>query len=174
MFIELADKYPDTEQARSGLFLAASQAMAAGDTAAAEQLYGRIAVAATGEDQAAAYFAAGRLALDRGDTRAVSDAFERAVAAAPDSYYSARAQDITAGRGAFQSPAAYRFQFDDAADVAAAEAWLREKFQIEAQGMLWPLSDELQADPRLVRGRVKLNAKTMKTSELMITSDQRP
>lgn len=152
VFERLADTYPNTEQARSGLFLAASSAMAAGDNAGAERLYGLLAVTTTGEDQAAAYFTAARLALQRGDTRTAEDAFAAAIAAAPDSYYSARAQDIQAGREAFQSPASYRFEFDEQADMAEAEAWLRTTFGIEQEGALSPLSETVQADPRLVRG----------------------
>ena len=152
IFERLAEAYPNTEQAASGLFLAASAAMSAGDTTSAEVLYGMLAMTTEDEDQAAAYFTAGRLALDRGDARVAEESFRAAATAAPDSYYSARAQDIAAGVGAFESPPQIRFQFDDAADIAQAEAWLREQFAITQEGSLWQLSPELQADPRLARG----------------------
>jgi soluble lytic murein transglycosylase len=152
VFSRLADEHPDTAQARDGLFLAASAAITAGSTSAAEAFYGRLAVITTGEDQAAAYFSTGRLALQRGDTAAANQLFQSAVAADPDGYYSARAQDILQNRPAFESPAGYRFEFDDAADIAEAEAWLRATFGVEQDGALWQLSPALQADPRLVRG----------------------
>lgn len=153
VFERLADEHPDTAQARDGLALAASAAFAAGDTTSAEVLYGRLAVNATGEERAAAYFMAGRLALQRGDQRTAQEAFAQVVASAPDSYYSARAQDINTGREAFQRPNGVRFAFDEAADRAEAEAWLRSTFAIEQAGDLSVLSAELAADPRLVRGR---------------------
>ncbi|MDQ7034662.1 MAG: tetratricopeptide repeat protein [Anaerolineae bacterium] len=54
-FTQLASLYPNSEWALSGLQIAASTAIANGETAIAENLYGRIAAIATGEDQAAAY-----------------------------------------------------------------------------------------------------------------------
>jgi soluble lytic murein transglycosylase len=124
-----------------------------GDTTSAEVLYGRLAVNATGEERAAAYFMAGRLALQRGDQRTAQDAFAQVLVSAPDSYYSARAQDLNTGRGAFQRPNGFRFAFDEAADRAEAESWLRTTFTLEQPGDLSVLSPELAADPRLVRGR---------------------
>ncbi|MFO7321791.1 MAG: tetratricopeptide repeat protein [Chloroflexota bacterium] len=153
IFERLADDYPSSSQATSGLLLAASAAMSAGELTTAERLYGRLAVSATGEERAAAYLNAGRLALQRGDQRMAAEALNQAIAAAPDSYFSARAMDIVEGRQAFEPPARYRFQFDDAAEIAAAEAWLREQFEIEQDGPLWPLSETLAADERLIRGR---------------------
>jgi len=153
IFERLADAYPDTEQAESGLSLAAAAAMNAGDSTSAEVLYGRLATTTTGEDQAMAYFLAGRLALGRGDQRRAEDSLRLATAAAPDSYYSARAQDILQGRGAFDPPASVQFQFDEAEAIAEAEAWLRTTFSITQEGALWQLSPTLQADPRLIRGR---------------------
>ena len=152
-FERLAEDYPNTFQARSGLFLAASAAMTAGDLASAERLYGQLAVTATGEVQAAAYLNAGRLAQQRGDQRFATDALNRAIAAAPDSYYAARAQDIVAGQAVFAPPASTRLEFDETADIAAAEDWLRERFDVTQTGPLSPLSAALAADERLIRGR---------------------
>ena len=153
VFERLAARYPDSNQARDGLFLAASDAYNAGDLTSAERYYAELAVKATGEDLASAYLWVGRLALQRDDTRTATQAFQQATQAAPDSYFSARADDLIDGREAFQQPAAYRFQFDDAAEIAQAESWLRETFDITQEGVLWQLSLELANDPRLVRGR---------------------
>jgi len=152
VFERVADAYPDTEQARSGLFLAAAAAYNLNDPVGAERLYARLAVTTTGEDQAAAYLWVGRLARQRGDQQTADDALQLAVNAAPDSYFSARAQDILVGRDSFARPLNFTFQFDDAAQLAEAEAWLRQKFSITQEGALWPLSPALQADPRLIRG----------------------
>jgi soluble lytic murein transglycosylase len=151
-FEQLAQDYPNTYQARSGLFLAASAAMSAGDLSSAERLYGLLAVSATGDEQAAAYLSAALLAQQRGDPRFVTDALNRAIAASPDSYYAARARDIIAGQGVFAPPSATDFEVDQA-DVTAAEDWLREQFEILQTGALSGLSPELAADTRLQRGR---------------------
>lgn len=153
VFETLAERYPNTTQATSGLFIAASAALNNGDTAAAEQFYSRLAAATTGEDQADAYLQLGRLAQQSGDAAAAQQVFAQVVAAAPDSYYAARAQDLIAGRVPFAPPSALVFQFDDLAEVTAAENWIRQTFGVTQETPLWPLSPELEAEPRIVRGR---------------------
>jgi soluble lytic murein transglycosylase len=153
VFEELAQRYPNTEQARSGLSLAASAAYNAGDTTGAERLFAQLATTSTGDDQASAYLWVGRLALARGDNNTANAAFERSIAAAPDGYFSARAQDLLQGKDPFIPPVNYQFEFDEAAQINEAETWLREKFGITQEGQLWPLSPELEADPRLIRGK---------------------
>lgn len=152
-FERLADRYPETEQARSGLSLAAAAAFNAGDYAGAERFYAELMSKAAGEERASAALQVGRLALRRGDNAAATQAFQQAVAAAPDSYYGARARDIILDIPPFSSPAQITFQFDDNAQVAEAEAWLRTTFNLTYEGALWPLSPTLEQDPRMVRGR---------------------
>ena len=152
VFERLADAYPDTEQASSGLFLAASAAYNLGDPTGAERLYARLATTTTGDDQAAAYLWVGRLASDRGDSKTATEALQLAASSSPDSYFAARAQDILAGRDTFARPVTYQFNFDDAAQLADAEDWLRTTFNITQEGALWPLSAPLQNDVGLIRG----------------------
>jgi soluble lytic murein transglycosylase len=153
IFLRMADKYPNNEWTINGLFLGASAAVKAQEWAVAENLYGRIAAVATGDDKAAAYLWVGRLATNRGDTRASDEAFALAIAAAPDSYFAARANDIRQGLQPFQPPSQLRFEFDEATDRAAAEAWLRTTFSLTQTGDLAQLSPELASDPRMIRGR---------------------
>ncbi|MEL6270277.1 MAG: transglycosylase SLT domain-containing protein, partial [Chloroflexota bacterium] len=153
LFEQLAERFPESEQARSGLLLGASTAYSSGNYATAERLYARLSSVATGEDQATAFFWLGQIALQQGNIDRANQAFQSAVTAAPDSYFAARARDLVSGVGAFQPPAQYRFQFDDAADLVQAEGWLRQVTGTTQEGALWPLSPELQADPRLQRGQ---------------------
>lgn len=152
LFERLAQEHPDTEQARDGLLLAANASLQTGNLGAAERFYAALAATATGGIQAEAYLNVGRLALQRGDTGIANQALQQAAQAAPDSYFSARARDITEGQAPFAPPAEYRFQFDDAAEVAQAETWLRQTFAIAQEGTLWQLAPTLQSDPRLIRG----------------------
>ncbi len=152
VFERLADAYPNSDQARSGLLLAASAASNVGDPVGAERLYARLATTATGDDQAAAYFWVGKLAATRGDQDIAKQAYQLAVTASPDSYFSARAGDILAGRDSFAKPTGFTFQFDDAVQIAEAENWIRQTFGVSQEGALWPLSPALQSDPRLIRG----------------------
>ncbi len=152
-FVRLADTYPNHELTTNGLFIAASAAVNNQEPAVAENLYSRIASLTTGEDQSAAYLWVGRLAIQRGDQNAANQAFDLAISAAPDSYFAARSGDIRIGRAPFQAPTQYQFAFDVNADAAEADAWMRTTFAIELQGDLWRLSETLNTDPRMIRGR---------------------
>lgn len=153
IFLRLAETYPQSDWATNGLFIAASAAVNNQEWAIAENLYARLASLTTGENQSAAYLWVGRLALQRGDSQTAEIALQRATAAAPDSYYAARAADIRLNRAPFQPPARYQFQFDEIAELATAEAWMRQTFGITQEGDLWPLSAELHSDTRLIRAR---------------------
>lgn len=153
IFEQLAQRYPNSDEAESGLNIAASAAVNAGDTNGALTLFNQLASTTTGTDQASAYLWVGRLALERGDTQTAENAFQQANAAAPDSYFSARANDLLIGRDPFTPPTEYVFEFDDLADIATAEEWLRTTFGITEASPLWPLSSELEDDPRIRRGR---------------------
>jgi soluble lytic murein transglycosylase len=153
VFTRLANDYPNSSWAVSGLQIAASSAISQNQPQVAENLYGRLATVTTGEDRAAALYWVGRLARERGDTRGSDDAFSQAIAAAPESFYALRAADIVSGRAAFQPPATLNFNFDENADRLAAETWLRSSFAITQSGDLHTLSPELANDPRMIRGR---------------------
>jgi soluble lytic murein transglycosylase len=155
VFLRLADAYPNTTQAVSGLRIAANALLTINDTYGAETLFARIATipTASADDRADAYLQVGRLALARGDQSIAQSAFNQAISASPNSYYASRARDIMAGRAPFTPPAQYRFEFDILADVTEAENWLRATFNINQPSPLWVLSPELEQDPRIVRGR---------------------
>jgi soluble lytic murein transglycosylase len=153
VFDRLVRDFPDSEEAVSGLNIAATDALKVGDTAAAETFYAQIAAIASGTAQSEAFFARARLAAERGDTAAAAESYRGAIAAAPDTYAAARATDALAGRAPFTPPAQLTLDFPLERDINEAEAWLRSTFNIEQPGSLWVLSAALDADPRLVRGR---------------------
>lgn len=153
VFMRLADAYPNHELTTNGLFIAASAAVRDEQWSVAENLYSRIATLTVGDDRAAAYLWVGRLASARGDQTVANEAFRLAAAAAPDSYFAARADDFRVGRSPFHPPANLQFNFDINAEVRAAEDWLRRTFSLEQSGDLWRLSDELDVDPHMIRGR---------------------
>ena len=153
IFLQMAEKYPNNTWTVNGLFLAASAAMSTQEWAAAETLYGRLTLLTSGEEKAGAYLWLGRLAQQRNDSQGAEAAFDQAIAAAPDSYFAARAADIRLGRAPFQAPTQVRFAFDEVADKAVAEEWLRRTFPAITQtGDLSTLSTTLAADSRFVRG----------------------
>ncbi len=152
VFEQLAEAFPNSAQARSGLFIAAAAAYNANQLGVAETFYARLATISTGEEQASAYFWLGRVAQQRNNQPVAQQAYAQAISAAPDSYFAARATDINSGVPPFTPPAAYQFQFDDTAELIAAENWLRATYGIEQEGALWQLAPELANDPRLLRG----------------------
>jgi soluble lytic murein transglycosylase len=152
VFIQLAERFPSSTWSPNGLFIAASAAVNNGDLAVAENLYGRIANLTTGEDRAAAYYWAGELARRRGDTRGAEQSLQLAQQTDPDSFFAIRSSNLLAGIEPFTPPTQLRFEFDEVADRAEAEAWLRSTFQITQEGDLSTLSATLQADPRMIRG----------------------
>lgn len=158
IFERLADTYPNTAQAIDGLMLAANESLKAGDAAGAERYFAEVATKAVGEDQAQALLQVGRLALDRGDRQIAAQALAQAAQAAPDSYYAARARDISDNVAAFARPPSLQWFSDDSAAVAEAEAWLRATFAITQEGALWALSPTLAQDPRLIRGQALWDA----------------
>ncbi len=153
VFTQLATQFPTSSWASNGLFLAATAAVNAQELSIAENLYGRIAAISTADDQAAAYFWVGRLAQQRGDTSGAQSAFTLAQQAAPESFFAIRASDILTGIEPFTPPSSYNFTFDEVADRATADVWLRANFTITQAGDLSVPSPTLQADGRLARGR---------------------
>ncbi len=151
-FDMLGQKYPGTDWAQEGLFMGATMAYNAGNVGMAAQLFSQLAATGSGEMQAAAYLWVGRLYQSDQKDDLARQAFQAAASADPGGYYSLRAADLLSGRGPFEPPPNAVFTFDDGAGLAEAEAWLRATFGITQTDALYPLSAQLQADPRYVRG----------------------
>lgn len=153
MFDQLGKTYPGDEWAQDGLLLAASIALNTGQTQQAQTLYTQLANTGTGENKALAFLWLGRLYRDQGLNDLAQQSFMGASQADPGGYYSLRAQDILAGKEPFTPPASYQFTFDDAQEIADAEDWLRTTFGLQQEGLLYPLSQALETDPHMIRGR---------------------
>lgn len=167
IFTRLADTYPNSPQASSGLLIAAEAAQTAGDTGSAEVLYGRLLEITGRETKAEVAFQLARLLLGKGDQANANTLLDQAISAAPDSYFAARARDLKIGRAPFTPPTNITFTFDDAAQVAEAENWLRTTFSIpeEVAAPLWPMSPELLSDPHILRGRELWQAGAFEAAE---------
>ncbi len=154
VFLTLAERYPVSEQAVSGLGIAASAALSSGDTGLAERLYGQLAAASSGTTRADSYLQVGRLAQARGAQDVARDAWTNAVSAAPDSFAAARSRDWLNGRRMFEQPAQRAYPPGDlAADKAAAEAWIRQTFGLADGTALDGLPQSVTSDARYIRGR---------------------
>jgi len=152
-FDALLTNYPGTKQALEGGLLAATLAYNAGQVERAQGFYTTLANTGSGTAQAQAFLWLGRLYQERGQTDLAQQSFTGAAQANPGGYYSVRADDILNGRVPFQPPSDYQWEFDEQTDIADAEQWLRDTFGIEQTGALYPLSDALAQDPRMIRGQ---------------------
>ncbi len=153
MFDQLGKTYPGNEWAQDGLLIAASLALNLGQTQQAQALYTQLANTGTGENKALAFLWLGRLYRDQGQADLAEQSFLGASQADSGGYYSLRAQDILAGQEPFTPPASYQFEFDEAQEIAKAEDWMRTTFGIQQEGALYPLSQALETDPHMIRGR---------------------
>ncbi len=151
-FERLGREYPGDEWAMDGLLRAAMAAVNRNDMATAERLLAALGATGSGEKAAAAYLWLGKLGQRNGHAAQAESAFRSAAAADPGGYFSIRAEDLLAGRGIFQPPTSYRFEFDNQLELGQAEDWLRATFGITQTGVLWPLPPALQTDPRVVAG----------------------
>ncbi|GAB4570758.1 MAG: transglycosylase SLT domain-containing protein [Anaerolineae bacterium] len=145
--------YPGDSWAMDGLLRAATIALNQNDQATAERVLAALGATGTGDDAAAAYLWLGRLAQQNGNLTQAESAYRAAAAADPEGFFSLRAEDLLVGRAPFQPPAAYRFEFEDQLELGQAEDWLRATFGITQPEALWPMSDSLAADPRVIAGR---------------------
>jgi soluble lytic murein transglycosylase len=94
----------------------------------------------------------------QGDDAGARNAWEQAAAVDPTGYYSERASDILAGRGIFEPPASYSFDYDIQTERLEAEAWIRSTFSLPAETDL-SSPGSLAADPRFQRGTEFWNLK---------------
>jgi soluble lytic murein transglycosylase len=90
--------------------------------------------------------------MAEGDAIGTVADWQAAAAADPTGYYSARAEDLLAGRQPFDPTGVFDFAVDREAEQIEAEAWLRRTFPIAGPEPLSDLTVELAADPRLVSG----------------------
>lgn len=103
------------------------------------------------------------------------------LALPPADYYALRARDLVAGVPAYAPPAQWNVtDFDEAAEQAEVEAWLREMFPLgENTAVSSTLDPTLASDPRLLRGTelwelgLKVEAK-QELEALRIAYDQDP
>jgi soluble lytic murein transglycosylase len=103
------------------------------------------------EQQAQSLFWIAKSLQVQGDEAGAVNAWEQAAAVDPTGYYSERASDILAGRGIFEPPASFSFEYDIQAERREAEDWIRSTFSLPADTNL-SNPGPLTADPRFQRG----------------------
>lgn len=149
-FLRLHQMYPNSEQAESGLALAATAAVKNNDLDIAAEIYSLLTETSNPELRAEAWLWLGKNpSWSRRDPEL---ALSMAASASPDGYFAARSADLAASLDPFSKPEEYVFTFHEDSERTKAEKWLRERWNLQQSGELWPLSDPLRNDIRYLRG----------------------
>ena len=150
--LALADGYPAYEPLPEALFRAGMRAYEAGDLPTAQLLWQR----AADQYPAGTYGAASFVWLLRTVPAESVGPIATAVLSntRQTGYYALRARELVAGQRAYQPPAGYQFEFDDAAAQAETEDWLRSWLPASAAATVTStLSSAIMQDGRFARGQ---------------------
>ena len=148
----VADEYPSSEFAYDSIFLAGISTYRLEDYAGAQSLFLRAYQTALSlEQQSQSLFWVAKALQAQGDEDGANNAWQQAAAVDPTGYYSERASDFLAGRGPFEPPSSYSFDYDVAAERQEAQAWLIDTFDLPADTDLSG-PGPLLSDTRFQRG----------------------
>jgi soluble lytic murein transglycosylase len=149
---QLGKQYPNSPLAMDALFKAGSLAYNSSDSSRASQLFATLATNGTGSLKAAGSFWLGRIYQLAGDSAQARTAYTLATQSDPFGYYSQRAKEVLTGVAPLTPPTAYNWVWNDAANRASADSWMKNTFKLTESGELWRLSATLSSDPRKLRG----------------------
>jgi len=153
VWLRIPAEYPASELAWQAAFEAGVARFRLADYAGARQGFQLAdSIGQAPGDHAAARLWIGKTRMAEGDAVGTVAEWQAAAAADPTGYYSARAEDLLAGRGAFDSQGVPDFNTDTDAERVEAENWLRQTFAVVGPEPLSALSPHLAADARLVSG----------------------
>jgi soluble lytic murein transglycosylase len=152
LWARVANEYPASEFSYPSLFSAGIARFRLDDYVGAQTLFARANQAAPGlTEEAQSLFWVAKAQLAQGNQSGANITWEQVSKIDPTGYYSERAADILAGRPPFDPPDEYEIDYDEAAERAEAEAWIRTTFTLPADTDLSG-PGPLAADPRFVRG----------------------
>jgi soluble lytic murein transglycosylase len=142
LYDQLATQYAGTEQAQQGLQEAAPIARAS-DPARAAEFFGRVGTSRGFLEQ-------GDILQEIGDTAGAQQAWRRATAAEPGTFFAMRACELLNNRAPFTASTTLEILPITDADRAAAEQWVAQTFGLENVSAALP--PELESNPILRRG----------------------
>ncbi|HET7011222.1 MAG TPA: transglycosylase SLT domain-containing protein [Anaerolineales bacterium] len=152
-WMRVPNEYPQSPLASQAAFLAGITRVRLGDVSGASEAFAAAGERAqTPEDRAAAAMWVGKTLEAQGRHEEAVTAWQTAAASDPTGYYSARAEDLIAGRGIFEPFGVFQFPDSLEAERVEAEAWLRVTFAVPEGPPLNRLWEPLASDPRLLRG----------------------
>jgi len=155
LWSRLAEAYPDSTLAAQAANEAGVILIRQDRWAEAEAMF--IEATTLGSDsvqQARGWLWVGKARAAQSDAAGAATAWGEAQRLAPDDYYGLRAAQLLAGAAPFTPPDTLAWTSDDAADVAEADAWLRERFPtpVDETASIAALASTLAEDGRYRRG----------------------
>ena len=141
IYDQLGTTYPKSDQAKSGLFSAGMILMPTDPTRAAT-FFGRAG-------DAHGLLWQGKMLTKIGSNAAAKQAWTAAEASAPGTFFSLRAHDLLNNLAAYRPAGSIRFPASNDAERNAAEAWLRQTFNLGFVSTA--LSADLAQDGRMTR-----------------------
>jgi soluble lytic murein transglycosylase len=148
----VADEYPASEYAYDAVFQAGISFYRLDNFPQAQSLFLRANQSALSlEEEAQSLSWLAKTYQAQGSEDLALNAWEQAAAVDPSGYYSERSRDILDGRGIFQPPASYSFEYDVEAVRREAEAWIISTFNLPPETDLSG-PGSLASDGRFQRG----------------------
>ncbi|MEK6222499.1 MAG: transglycosylase SLT domain-containing protein, partial [Chloroflexota bacterium] len=149
---QVGTQFSTSSYAYDGLFQAGIARYRLRDyNAARSEFQSALGLANDGEEKAAAYFWLGKSQAANGRPEEAWGAWQQAISSDPSGYYSERARDISAEIAPFTPPETFIANYDFAAEIMEAEAWLKATFALSPEVDLNGPGN-LLADPRFIRG----------------------
>ena len=148
----IASEYPQSTETFRATYFAGITLVRLGDWAGAQAMFSRaLVLTAEPSDLAAAHLWIGKCQEAQGEISAALDSWKLAQTANPFGHYSIRAENLLIGQNPFTEPVVYNLDPDLSPFLPAAEAWLRETFDLPAEINLQS-PGMLAYDPRFQRG----------------------
>ena len=146
-------EYPASEYVYRSMFLAGLCYYRLADYPTAYNVFWQAqSLALTPAQRSGAYFWLGKTYAAQGDDAAARAAWEQTATLDPTGYYSERARDLLIGRVPFAPPQVFDLGMDRAAEIRAAEDWMRTTFSLP-EGSDLSIPGPLGSDGRYTRGQ---------------------
>ena len=153
VWARLINEYPTYDYSYHALFLSGISYYRLANYEEALKTFQRcLALSATSEEKASAYFWIGKSNRSLGNEEDAQSAWQLAESSDPTDYYGIRAGDRLNNSDILEITQPYEFGYDLDAERSEAEDWMRSTFNLPAETSLSGLG-EMSSDARLIRGK---------------------
>lgn len=153
VWARLINEYPTYDYSYHALFLSGICYYRLANYEEALKTFQRcLALSATSEEKASAYFWIGKSNRSLGNEEDAQSAWQLAESSDPTDYYGIRAGDRLNNSDVLEITQSYEFGYDLDAERSEAEGWMLSTFNLPAETSLTGLG-EMSSDARIIRGK---------------------